>query len=235
MDSTIEDLSEDQYPFPKMKSPCTIMISGVSGSGKSTLVHKLLVNRDAMFESKVYKVLYCMQVDQPLYDQMRTSVSGIKFRRGIPSEEDLLQFTDGTKHCILVLDDLMEEVVRSVDVQSLFTKLSHHLCISVIFISQNMYAQGKCSRNISMNVHYFFVLCNPRDVGQINMLAKQTGLGEELKKSYRDCVLRKTYGYMFISLHPADVAKYAYSGNPRLEAVIRTNIFPNEQMISYTS
>ena len=229
----VEEIPYDSYPFPKLKAPSTMMVSGVSGSGKSTLVHKLLVNSDEVFEKKVSKVLYCMGVDQPLYTEMQRTVPGIKFRRGIPTEEDLIEFTDGNKHCILVLDDLMEQVVGSIDAQNLFTKYSHHLCISCILVTQNPFSQGKCSRNISMNVHYFFILCNPRDVGAINILARQTGLGETLKKSYEDCVMRKKYGYIVVCLHPADVARFSSSETPRLQSKIHTNIFPNEELISY--
>ena len=219
--------------FPALKSPCNSCVSGVSGSGKTTLVHKILKFKDVIYDTPVHEVLYCMTVDQPLFSEMRQTVPGIKFRRGIPNEEDLNIFTDGSRHCIVVLDDLMEEVVKSVEAQNLFTKYAHNKFISVLYIAQNLYAQGKCSRNLSMNTHYFFVLCNPRDVSQINVLAKQTGLGDVLKMSYRDCVLKKAYGYQLISLHPADVSRHMSSDSPRLRARIFTNIFPGENLITY--
>lgn len=231
MDNYIEEVNGPL--FPGLKSPCNSCVSGVSGSGKTSLVHKILRFKDAIYDTPVHEILYCMSVDQPLFAEMRKSVTGLKFRRGIPSEEDLDIFTDGSRHCIVVLDDLMEEVVRSVEAQNLFTKYSHHKFISVLYLTQNMYAQGKCSRNLSMNTHYFFALCNPRDVGQINILAKQTGLGDTLKNSYRDCVLKKAYGYQLISLHPGDVSRHMTAVSPRLEARIYTNIFPGENLISY--
>ena len=166
MDHFVENLKGPI--FPPLKSPCNSCVSGVSGSGKTTLVHKILKFKDVIYDTPVHQVLYCMTVDQPLFSEMRRTVPGIKFRRGIPNEEDLNIFTDGSRHCIVVLDDLMEEVVRSVEAQNLFTKYDHHEFISVLYIAQNFYTQGKCSRNLSMNTHYFFVLCNPRDVSQIN-------------------------------------------------------------------
>ena len=231
MDNHIEDI--EGPIFPPLKAPCNSCVSGVSGSGKTTLVHKILTYKDVIYDSPVHEVLYCMTVDQPLFAEMRKTVPGLKFRRGIPSEEDLNIFTDGSRHCIVVLDDLMEEVVRSVEAQNLFTKYAHHKFISVLYIAQNLYAQGKCSRNLSMNTHYFFVLCNPRDVSQISILAKQTGLGETLKNSYRDCVLKKAYGYQLISLHPGDVSRHLVTDSPRLSARIFTNIFPGENLITY--
>ena len=217
--------------FPGLISPSTSCVSGVSGSGKTTLVHKILKFKNVLYTTPVSKVLYCMSVDQPLYQEMKRDITGLTFHEGIPSEEDLNAFTDGTKHSVVVLDDLMEQVVRSVDAQNLFTKWSHHKCISVIYITQNIYAQGKCARNVSMNTHYFFVMCNPRDVRQISVLANQTGLGETLTNSYKDCVLRKKYGYQVVSLHPA--IRSIATDSPRLKACIHTNIFPGEHLISY--
>ena len=218
--------------FPGLRAPCNTMIAGVSSSGKTTLVHRILKHRDVMYTIPVRKVMYCMSVDQPLYNKMRKDVPGLQFHRGVPTEEDLDTFTDGTQHCVVVLDDLMEQVVRSVDAQNLFTKYSHHKQISVIFISQNIFAQGKCSRNVSTNTHYFVLLCNPRDVRQINILAEQTGLGAVLKESYSDSVMARRYGYQLLSLHPA-VLSGAVEGSPRLRARIHTNIFPGEDLISY--
>ena len=217
--------------FPGLRAPCNTMVAGVSSSGKTTLVHKILKHRDVMYTRPVKKVMYCMSVDQPLYDEMRKDVEGLTFHRDVPTEADLDAFTDGSEHCLVVLDDLMEQVVRSVNAQNLFTKYSHHKHISVMFISQNIYAQGKCAHNVSMNTHYFFLLCNQRDMRQINVLAEQTGLGSVLKQSYSDCVLKKRYGYQLLSLHPAVLSTVDVA--PRLRSRIHTNVFPGENLISY--
>ena len=219
--------------FPGFRAPCNLMVAGVSSSGKTTLVHKILKHKDVMYTRPVSKVMYCMSVDQPLYNEMRKDVPGLTFHRGVPTEEDLDAFTDGSKHCLLVLDDLMEQVVRSVDAQSIFIKHSHHKQISVIFITQNIFSSGRCSRSISINSHYFILLCNPRDVRQINILADQTGLGSVMKESYKDCVLTRRYGYQLISLHPAVMSGAGVENPPRLRSRIHTNIFPGEDLISY--
>ena len=217
--------------FRGFYAPSNCWISGVTGSGKTSLVHRILVNKDVLYSQPVRKVLYCMSVDQPLYDKMRKTVPGLKFHRGLPNQEDLDQFTDGSHHTLVVLDDLMESVVKSVHIQNLFTKYSHHNNISVIYINQNMYASGPCARNLSLNTQYFIALSNPRDVGQIDVLARQTSLGKLLKDSYRDGVMSKRYGYIVISLHPADVS--APDATPRLRARIHTDIFPGESLVSY--
>ena len=217
--------------FPGLKSPCNIMVSGVSNSGKTTLVRRLLVHRNDMFTLPVEKILYCLGAQQPIFQEMKKEISGILFHGGVPTSDTLETFTDGSKHCIVVLDDLMEETVRSFELQNLFTKEAHHKCISVVFITQNMFVQGKCARSLALNCHYYFVLCNPRDINQINVLANQTGLGNTLKDSYKDCVLKQKYGYQLIKLHPADIPEH--DDPPRLQARIHASVFPGENLVSY--
>ena len=62
--------------FPGINCPATICCSGVSGSGKTSLVHKVLRHKDEMFQLPVHKVLYCRQIDQNAYSEMRADVPG---------------------------------------------------------------------------------------------------------------------------------------------------------------
>ena len=228
MDQYVEDI--EGPIFKRFNAPSNCWISGVTGSGKTTLVHRLLVHKDALYTQSVHHIMYCMSVQQPLYAKMKETLS-ISFHEGVPTEQDLETFTDGSQHTLIVLDDLMEEVVKSVDAQNLFTKYSHHRNISVVYVNQNMYASGPCSRNLSLNTQYFILLANPRDVGQIDVLSRQTGLGKLLKESYKDCVQNKRYGYLLICLHPADVE--AVGASPRSRARLHTDIFPGEHLVSY--
>lgn len=59
------------------------------------------------------------------------------------------------------------------DVSDLFTKGSHHLNVSVIFILQNVFHQSPVMRNISLNSHYMILLKNPRDRAQVRHHAQQ--------------------------------------------------------------
>ena len=56
---------------------------------------------------------------------------------------------------------------------NLFTRGFHHRNLSVIYIVQNLFHQGKGSRSISLNSHYLVLFKNPRDKLQILTLAKQ--------------------------------------------------------------
>ena len=73
---------------------------------------------------------------------------------------------------------------------NLFTKGSHHRNLSVIYIVQNLFHQGKGNRSISLNSHYLVLFKNPRDKLQILTLAKQMYPSETawfIKESKRRC------------------------------------------------
>ena len=85
---------------------------------------------------------------------------------------------------ILILDDLMEQVVKDPKIVSVFTEGSHHKNISVLFLKQNMYQKGAHTRTMSMNTQYMVLFKNPRDQTQIRTLAMQifhTGWRDFLK------------------------------------------------------
>ena len=58
-------------------------------------------------------------------------------------------------------------------ISDLFTKGSHPRNLSVIYIVQNIFHQGKEMRNISLNAHYIVLFKSPRDKQQVSMLARQ--------------------------------------------------------------
>ena len=73
----------------------------------------------------------------------------------------------------MVIDDQMEDAGGETRIVNLFTRDSHHLNLSVIYIMQNLFHQGKGSRSIRHNSHYLVLFKNPGDKLQILTLAKQ--------------------------------------------------------------
>ena len=116
------------------------MIFGPTGCGKTYFTHKLL--RNNMFTHPVSSILYCYGVYQDYFDEMK--ISNLEFHEGLPPLEKVQSLKDGNFH-IIVLDDLMEYIVKSVETQTLFTKYCHPYKITAIFLTQNIFAQGPCS------------------------------------------------------------------------------------------
>lgn len=202
-------------------APTTISISGTTGSGKTSLLFEILKYKKEMFTIPVRKVLYCYGIWQQLFDQKEEEL-GIDFHEGLPSEDFVDTFADG-EHNIIILDDLMDQVVNNKNVQHLFTRGSHHRNLTIIFINQNMFAQGQCSRTLNLNTHYIILMKNPRSVSQVSMLSRQIGFGKTMPEAYQDCT-SNPYGYLLVDLSPHSV------GNFRL----KTRIFPGEDTIVYT-
>lgn len=198
-------------------APTTICLSGVTQSGKTTWVKQLIRYKDAVIEPPPKKVLYCYGVWQPAFEDMKDVV----FHEGLPTEKEIDAFANGP-HCLLVLDDLMDSVVKSESAQRLFVRGSHHKNITVVYINQNMFYQGKCARTISLNCHYLALFKNPRDFSQIQLLGRQIGLGKTLVEAYEDC-MKDSYGYLVVDLSP-------HSGSDRK---LFSHIFPGEVKVAY--
>ena len=155
-------------PLVPFQAGSPIMIAGPTGSGKTFWTNKLLKNQ--MFTEPVSSVLYCYAVYQTLYNKME--ISNLELHEGLPSLDKVQSLNDGKFH-VIVLDDLMEYIVKSVETQNLFTKYCHHFNITAIFLTQNVFAQGPCSRTISINTHILVLFANKRDESQAMNLGKQ--------------------------------------------------------------
>ena len=105
-------------PLVPSQAGSPIMISGPTKSGKTYWTPKLLTNN--MFTLPVESVLYCYGVYQEYYDQM--NITSLEFHEGLPTLEKVKSLHDGMFH-VIVLDDLMEYIVKSVETQNLFKNI----------------------------------------------------------------------------------------------------------------
>jgi hypothetical protein len=134
---------------------------------------------------------------------MMRTIPGIEFNQGIPDDIDNIDYLDVSQRNLIVLDDLMAQSGKDKRIADLFTKGSHHRNLSIIYIVQNIFHQGKEMRNISLNAHYIVLFKSPRDKQQISMLARQIypGKVQEFMMSYEDATSRP-HGYLMLDLKP---------------------------------
>ena len=85
-----------------------------------------------MFTEPIALVLYCYGVYQEYYNQK--NIPNLEFHEGLPSFKKVQSLHDGKFH-IIVLDDLMEYIIKSVETQNLFTKYCHHYNITAVFLT----------------------------------------------------------------------------------------------------
>lgn len=155
------------------------------------------------------------------YGEWQTSYTdfgnGIEFKEGLPQSSDYSGDKNSKK--LIILDDLMRESSNN-GVVDLFTKMSHHCNISVIYITQNLFHQGKGQRDISLNTNYIVLFKNPRDRAQIQHLSRQVCPENPkfLQEIYFDATLQP-HGYLLLDL------KQATPENCRF----RTCIFPTDK------
>ena len=116
-----------------------------------------------MLEPMPQNIVYCYGKYQPLFNSMQN----VNFEEGLPSNLNSLRNT------LIIIDDLMAELANDLRLSNLFTKCSHHQNLSVIFVTQNIFIQGKEMRNVNLNSQYIFLFKNPRDKTQAIHLGRQ--------------------------------------------------------------
>ena len=144
----------------------------------------------------------------------------MEFVKGIPESLENDSYLDVNIRNLIIIDDQMIEAGKDNRIVNLFTKGSHHRNLSVIYIVQNLFHQGKGNRSISYNSHYLVLFKNPRDKLQILTLAKQMYPSETawFIKEFEEAV-RRPYGYLFVDLKPATPDRCR----------LRTNVLPGEE------
>lgn len=144
------------------------------------------------------KVAWCYGQWQSAYSQAVSNVR-IEYVDGLVDQA----YIKSKKPHLVVIDDLMTELGGNKELANLFTKGSHHLGISVVFIVQNVFHQAPQMRTISLNSHYMILLKNPRDKSQIVNLARQlypTNM-KYLQEVYKEAT-SSPFGYLLLDLTP---------------------------------
>jgi len=197
------------------KHPFTCIVSGPTQCGKTTFIMKLISNMQTIIEPPPERIVYCYGEYQHTFDSVRDRV---EFHEGLP---DVRQF-DGRSRTLLILDDLMAEADDSV--ANVFTQISHHRDVSVIFLTQNLFHKNKHMRTISLNAHYLVLFKNPPDVTQFATLARQmySKNWHFAVEAFNDAT-SQPHSYLLIDLKSNTDEQYR----------LRTNIFPDEQTFVY--
>lgn len=201
------------------KHPFTLMIAGATSSGKTRLARNIISHLHQLITPEVslpIKVIWSYGIWTDEYSKpFNSPYIRVSYVKGIPKD---------VKADLLVVDDLMTSASASEDFANIFMRGSHHQNMSVIFIVQNLFHQGRRMRDIGLNCHYIILTKNRRDLGQINTLGRQL-YGNDwnfFNDAYKRTVLNSDYGYLLIDLTPTTEERYR----------LRTNIIPTEYPIS---
>lgn len=144
--------------------PFSCVIAGPSSCGKTTFLVNMLINANLVINKPIQRLVYCYGVY--LKDTFKVLKQHYSFIELISGIDDSLSF-DSEVNNFLILDDVMNDAVKSSTVSDYFTKGSHHKNLSVLLLTQNLFQQGAFGRAINLNTNYNVLHKNSRDITQI--------------------------------------------------------------------
>ena len=105
-------------------------------------------------------------------------------------------------------------------IADLFTKGSHHKNISIVFLTRNVFPQGRACRDMALNTQYLVLFNNPINRQQVATLARRIypSACATFMRKFEDATARP-YGYLVLDL------KSSTSEQDRLQ----TDIFVDQQ------
>lgn len=198
---------------PRWKHPFTALIAGPTSCGKSHFVKCFIENLNFMIDVSVVEVIWCYSEWQSLYANIKDK--RVRFHEGL-IDASVIKPNTGAR--VVIIDDMMREADgRIVD---LFSKGSHHRSLSVMFITQNLFHQGKGSRDMSLNSHYVVMFKNPRDRAQISHMSRQVSPqdSKHVQEAFENAT-QEAHGYLLFDF------KQSTPDTHRL----RTKIFPTDR------
>lgn len=140
-----------------------------------------------MFDSKFDKLIY----SAPEETLTGTENFGAKLRHICPDIQIISEFPnfrglglldDPKSKSLVIIDDQLEDSYGSKTLMTVVTRISHHMNISCIVDSQNLYFQSKNSTTINRNFSeriVFFARAN-RQVAEV--------LGRQISKKHSSCI-----------------------------------------------
>jgi hypothetical protein len=188
----------------RMKWPFRLLVAGCSGCGKTTLVARVIAKATEAMTRRPDKVIVYYAHMQKAYEKLRKEAPcPVAFFHGGPEED--LKTTPGT---LIVVDDL--QASHAEEMAAWFTRKSHHLDTSVIYLVQNVFDKTPFHRTISLNATHIVLFKNPRDGSQVGHLDRQVFQGERaglLTEAYGAATEGKPHSYVVVDFDqntPAD-------------------------------
>ena len=205
----------------RLKTGSTITVAGPSQSGKSTLVEELVKRRSEIFSNgdggagaePISDVFwYCAY-------QPTNKISGVTYIAGLPN--DIMERIK--PNCLVVLDDYMQELANSSTLTSIMTKAVHHLPMTLIYITQNIFSKSNDNKTRRLNTNYLIIFKNPQDKSQVEYIGRQMYPRDKdfLRSAYEDATGKTAFSYLLIDSHQTTPD----------EVRVRTNIINNPMYV----
>ena len=196
-----------------------MMLAGPSGCGKTSWIARFIKYRKRLMNIQPAKIVMYYSIWQPKYEEFKDL---IEFKKGVPliNEIESLEEYSEIGGSLVIIDD--QALAINKDIATIFTVTARHSHVSLIFLTQNLFAKQPYFRDISLQSTYMVLFKNPRDKSAIKYLANQINPNNTayIYDSYEHA-LQKPYSYLLIDLDQ----------NTNDYTRLRTNIFPDEHPI----
>ena len=192
------------------------MVAGPTGCSKWAWVLRLVDNVEEMIEPPPAIICYCYGQFQAIF----SNYPQVAFHEGLRELED--EAFDGLQPTLMIVDDLMAETNQLV--AKIFTKISHHRHINVLYLTQNVFDKNKHNRTTSLNARCLIVFKNVCDGTQFATLSRQMyqHWSRFAIEAHADAMCVR-YGYLLVDLKPNQEARFR----------LRMNILPGEKQYVY--
>lgn len=199
----------------RLQNKSTILVAGPSQCGKTTLVEKIVYNKDNLFTNEI-KSVYWFCAYTPT-----NKIDGVKYTIGLPNN-----FIKNVEpYSLVIIDDFMKELSNSNELTLIMTKVVHHVPITLIFITQNLFQKGNDMKTRRLNTNYLILFNNPHDKAQVDYIGRQMYPKDKLflSSAFNDATMKSPYSYLFIDCHQSTPD----------EIRVRTNITGDKLMKVY--
>lgn len=198
----------------RLKTGTTITVAGPSQSGKTSLVEKIVASRDVLFDNEIKSVYwYCAY-------KPTNAIDGVIYIVGKPN--DVSQRV--IPNCLVIIDDFMHEMANSQELTALMTKAVHHLPMTLIYITQNIFQKTNDTKTRRLNTNYLILFKNPQDKTQVEYLGRQMFPKDKyfLTSAFEEAT-RHPYSYLLVDSNQ----------QTNDEIRVRTNIINEAPMTVY--
>ena len=163
--------------FGKILVPSRILICGPSLSGKSTFMQRLVQHREQIFDRKFDRIIYCSPqclsgAQNHYVEFLRKQFPALELSSELPCVNALNITSDGT-HKLILIDDFMLSFNQSQNAFKLLTIHSHHMQISAVVTTHNLYASSKFQKTLTRNFSEIVMLHARSDKLSLRTLGAQ--------------------------------------------------------------
>jgi hypothetical protein len=160
----------------RFQKGATHLVVGPSASGKTVRTSRFLQLKNDLFQGgeNIQNVIFCYEVWQSEYDELKQKNVVSKWINKLPSNDEFIELVKPFKDkggSIVVLDDFMSGI--NTDLMQIVCVSSRHYNTSTFLLFQSLFPSNKLARQISLNVKYLHIHKNPRENNQFRYLARQ--------------------------------------------------------------